>query len=117
MERESAGLPRYDISRTHEWNYANAPTEAPEIEVPRCPGQWDFCGIPIDSPLGMPAGPLLNSAWTLYYARLGFSVLTYKTVCSAYRACYEPPNLLPVDAGQLAGISDVVTAAANRMEP
>jgi dihydroorotate dehydrogenase len=105
------GLPRYDISQSYDWNYANAPVDAPEVEVPACPGAWDFCGIPVDSPLGMPAGPLLNSAWILYYARLGFSVLTYKTVRSAFRACYEAPNLLPVAASQLSGEGDVVTAA------
>ena len=105
-------LPKYDISQTYDWNYANAPVEVVETEVPACPGSWDFCGIPTDSPLGIPAGPLLNSGWILYYARLGFSVLTYKTVRSAFRACYEPPNLLPVDATQLSGNDDVVTAPA-----
>ena len=106
-----AELPRYDISQTYDWNYANAPVADPRVEVPACRGDWDFCGIRVDSPIGMPAGPLLNSAWILYYARLGFSVLTYKTVRSAYRACYEPPNLLPVAAAQLSGRDDVVTAA------
>jgi dihydroorotate dehydrogenase (NAD+) catalytic subunit len=106
------GLPKYDISQTYDWNYANAPAEAVKTEIPSCPGSWDFCGIPTDSPLGIPAGPLLNSGWILYYARLGFSVLTYKTVRSAFRACYEPPNLLPVDATQLSGNDDVVRAPA-----
>src|SRR4051794_3614214 len=105
-----ATLPTYDITQSYEWNYANAPLTAPGIEVPQCPGDWEFCGIPVDSPLGVPAGPLLNSAWVLYYARLGFSVLTYKTVRSAFRACYDPPNLLPVsDGAQLSGDGDVVT--------
>src|SRR5438128_6910507 len=102
-------LPRYDIRQSYDWNYANAPSEAPGVEIPPFPGQWDFCGIPVDSPLGMPAGPLLNSGWILYYARLGFSVLTYQTVRSVFRACYEPPNLLPVAAAQLSGNDDVVT--------
>jgi dihydroorotate dehydrogenase len=65
----------------------------------------------VGSPLGIPAGPLLNSRWILYYARLGFNVLTYKTVRSAHRACYQPPNLLPVGPGQLKGRADTVTAA------
>ena len=38
------------------------------------PGDWDFCGLPVDSPLGVPAGPLLNGDWCLYYASLGFDV-------------------------------------------
>src|SRR5437762_181987 len=104
-------LPRYEIAQSYDWNYANAPAESTDIDVPPFPGQWDFCGIPVDSPLGVPAGPLLNSGWILYYARLGFSVLTYKTVRSSFRACYDPPNLLPVAAGQLRGSNDAVTAA------
>ena len=106
-------LPRYDITRSYDWNYSNAPAEASQVEIPVCPGTWDFCGIPVDSPLGVPAGPLLNSAWILYYARLGFSVLTYKTVRSAFRACYDPPNLLPVAAGDLSGRDDLVTGAVH----
>ena len=85
----------YDIARSYDWNYENVPAP-PEIEVPAVPGEWHFCGLPVASPLGIPAGPLLNSKWILYYARLGFDVLTYKTVRSSYRGCYEPPNLLPV---------------------
>ena len=53
-------LPRYDITRSYDWNYANAPAEPPEVEVPPYPGSWDFLGIPVNSPLGIPAGPLLN---------------------------------------------------------
>ena len=104
-------LPRYDTGKSYDWNYANAPVDLPSTEIPECPGEWDFCGLPVDSPLGIPAGPLLNSGWILYFARLGFSVLTYKTVRSAFRACYEPPNLLPVEASQLSGNGDVVRHA------
>ena len=91
-------MTKYDIAQTYDWNYANAPSHAPRIAIPPYPGQWSFCGLPVASPLGMPAGPLLNSAWIRHYAALGFDVLTYKTVRSSYRACYAPPNLLPVAA-------------------
>ena len=53
------------------------------------PGQWQFCGLPVNSPLGVAAGPLLNGRWCLYYASLGFDVLTYKTVRSRRRECYD----------------------------
>ncbi len=108
----SALFPTYDISKSYDWNYENAPKITPEVEIPALSGHWDFCGFPVDSPLGMPAGPLLNSDWIAYYGSLGFSVLTYKTVRSAYRACYDIPNLLPVDAGQLPGRSGVATVAS-----
>lgn len=96
-------LPRYDPARTYAWNYDHAP-EPVDVDVPPVPGEWTFCGLPVDSPLGVPAGPLLNGKWCLYYASLGFDVLTYKTVRSRERACYPLPNLQPVEtAGQMRG--------------
>jgi dihydroorotate dehydrogenase len=90
-------IDRYDIGESYEWNYRNAPDAPREVDVPALPGEWTFCNLRVASPLGMPAGPLLNSRWILYYAALGFDVLTYKTVRSRFRASYDPPNLLPVD--------------------
>jgi dihydroorotate dehydrogenase (NAD+) catalytic subunit len=98
----TARLPSYDRRRTYDWNYEHAPEPA-EIDVPPVPGDWRFCGKRVDSPLGIPAGPLLNGRWVLYYASLGFDVLTYKTVRSRERACYPLPNLQPVRCGQLTG--------------
>ena len=106
-----AELPRYDIAQSYDWNYAHAPDPPAGAEAAAAvPGDWRFCGLPVASPLGMPAGPLLNSRWILYYARLGFDSLTYKTARSAYRACYEPPNLLPVAASRLDGEGGEVRA-------
>ena len=106
-------LPRYDRARSYQWNYQNAP-EPIDGPVVRMPGQWQFCGQPVDSPLGIAAGPLLNGKWCLYYASLGFDVLTYKTVRSCERACYELPNLQPVHTGQLAG-GEVEVPASDQM--
>jgi dihydroorotate dehydrogenase len=105
-------LPVYDIAETYDWNYDHAPDAPPDVGVPPCPGEWDFCGIQVNSPLGVPAGPLLNSRWVLYYAALGFDVVTYKTVRSRYRASFAPPNLLPVSAPPLTGEGSVVEAAS-----
>ncbi|MEM1070290.1 MAG: hypothetical protein AAGI63_15405 [Planctomycetota bacterium] len=86
---------RYDTSRSYRWNYEHAPDPI-ERDVPEWPGDWTFCGLKVDSPLGIPAGPLLNGKWCLYYASLGFDIVTYKTVRSGARGCYAPPNLVPV---------------------
>lgn len=102
----------YDIDRTYDWNYEHAPVRPPEVEVVPCPGEWKFCGVKVNSPLGVPAGPLLNSRWILHYAALGFDVLTYKTVRSAYRACYDLPNLLPVRGPELHEEGHTLHAAA-----
>jgi len=95
-------LPRYDIRRTYEWNYSHWP-EPVDVVVPPMVGQWQFCGLPVVSPLGVAAGPLLNGRWCLYYASLGFDVVTYKTVRSRQRDCYPLPNLVPVECPSLCG--------------
>jgi dihydroorotate dehydrogenase (NAD+) catalytic subunit len=94
-------LPKYDAARSYDWNFDHAP-EPVQIDVPAVSGTWTYCGLPVDSPLGVPAGPLLNGRWLLYYASLGFDILTYKTVRSSARECFPLPNLLPVETGQLA---------------
>lgn len=86
---------RYNWQQSYDWNYERAPAPA-ESNEPGVAGDWDFCGLRVHSPLGIAAGPLLNGRWILYYASLGFDVLTYKTVRSRHRACYPMPNLQPV---------------------
>jgi dihydroorotate dehydrogenase len=102
-------LPRYDRTQSYRWNYEHAP-EPLAVDVPPVPGEWTFCGRPVPSPLGIAAGPLLNGRWLLYYAGLGFDVLTYKTVRSGPRECYPLPNLQPVATGQLTGSEDILPA-------
>lgn len=96
----SAPFPRYDWTQGYDWNYQHAPDPVFH-EEPTVPGTWDFCGLTVESPLGIAAGPLLNGRWILYYAALGFDVLTYKTVRSRARASYSMPNLQPVAATQI----------------
>lgn len=99
---KDSAMPRYDWHQTYDWNFDHAP-EATRIEERPVPGNWDFCGLPVASPLGIAAGPLLNGKWILYYAALGFDALTYKTVRSRARACYPLPNLQPVAAKAVHG--------------
>ena len=100
----------YDFQKTYDWNYENVPEPQPQAEVP-VPGQWDYCGLPVNSPLGIAAGPLLNGKWILYYAALGFDVLTYKTVRSRERASYPLPNLQPVQARSLSTDAETLPTA------
>ncbi|MBT4902919.1 MAG: hypothetical protein HON54_13565 [Verrucomicrobia bacterium] len=90
-----SGFAKYDITQDYAWNYENAP-EPVGAAVPSVDGEWLYCGVPVDSPLGIAAGPLLNGKWLLYYASLGFDVLTYKTVRSCERRSYGLPNLQPI---------------------
>lgn len=94
---------RYDFQQTWLWNLQNPPlAESTDgVQIPDMPGDWMFQGLPTNSCLGIPAGPLLNSGWLLHYARLGYDVLTYKTVRTTARPCYPVPNLSPVKVNSL----------------
>ena len=107
-------LPRYNRHQTYQWNYDHAPEPATG-HVPMMLGEWDFFGLPTHSPLGIPAGPLLNGRWILYYASLGFDVLTYKTVRSTARQCYPLPNLQPVQCDMLAGGEERLSGVPQEM--
>jgi dihydroorotate dehydrogenase len=99
-------IPRYEPDHSYRWNYDHAPEPVAAVVIPAVPGRWTFCGLPVPSPLGIAAGPLLNGKWVLYYASLGFDVLTYKTVRSSERECYPLPNLVPVDVARMNGGED-----------
>jgi dihydroorotate dehydrogenase len=45
----------------------------------------------------VPAGPLLNARWVALAARLGFDVLTYKTIRSSEYPAHPVPNMVYVD--------------------
>jgi dihydroorotate dehydrogenase (NAD+) catalytic subunit len=104
-------LPRYDPCQSYRWNFDHAPDVPAAIEPPAIPGSWTYCGRPVPSPLGIAAGPLLNGRWILYYAALGFDLLTYKTVRSSQRECYPLPNLLPVACQRLESAGRVLSAS------
>jgi dihydroorotate dehydrogenase (NAD+) catalytic subunit len=67
----------------------------------------------LDSPVGIAAGPLLSSKWIDAYARLGYSLLTYKTVRTAAHAALPHPNLLHCRPGNPA----VVEPAPRPLDP
>jgi dihydroorotate dehydrogenase (NAD+) catalytic subunit len=92
--------PAYDVSKSYEWNYRNGPVfkgpYPPKREKVRPIRLLDF---EIASPLGIAAGPLLNSEWIRVYAKLGFDILTYKTVRTRRRPSNPKPNCVFVDTG------------------
>lgn len=92
----------YDIQQTYQYNYDRGPVfggQAKAAPVPQS-GMKTFLGLEVRSRLGISAGLLLNSKWVLGYAQRGFDILTYKTVRISYRACYEPPNWVFVEADE-----------------
>jgi len=91
--------PTYDVHRSYDENYAGGPTFTGPLPPARSgEPRARFLGHPVYSALGVPAGPLLNSDWIGLYARLGFDLLTYKTVRSVARPAHPFPNCLFLDA-------------------
>jgi len=93
----------YRLDRSYQWNYAHAPGLPRVRRLPSAPGGKLF-GRPVNSNLGIAAGPLLNSKWVEGYARLGFDVLTYATVRSTFRPAHVLPNIRHVENREQAAV-------------
>ena len=63
--------------------------------------------------MGIAAGPLPNSRWIEAYARLGYGLLTYKTVRTVERAAFTAPNLAFCRLGD----PTVLEPAPRRLDP
>jgi dihydroorotate dehydrogenase (NAD+) catalytic subunit len=92
--------PIYNIEKSYLENAEEGPFfdgEIPKRELPD-ESQWiDFLGSRIASPIGVPAGPLLNSRWVAFAAKMGFDVVTYKTIRSKSHSAHPVPNMIYVD--------------------
>lgn len=89
--------PVYDIRKSYEENYQHGPFFTGIIPKPIQTGRKiDFLGHTVSSRVGIPAGPLLNSRWISFYAKMGFDILTYKTVRSHFHPSYPNPNCMYV---------------------
>ena len=96
LPQPGPGIQKYDITKSYDWNYQNAPPLPNEYICSSPTDEWQLCGVRVNSPVAIAAGPLLNGRWVLHYAALGFDVLTYKTVRRSVWPCYPLPNLQPV---------------------
>jgi dihydroorotate dehydrogenase (NAD+) catalytic subunit len=92
--------PTWDIAQSFDWNAAHGPLidDIPDEQPPEQP--ISFLSWQLRSPLGIAAGVLPNATFVEAYARLGYSLLTYKTVRSCAWNAYSKPvltRLRPVD--------------------
>lgn len=91
--------PFYDPNLSYEENYDQGPFGAfADGEVFKQEGepQKDFLGQKVFLPFGIPAGPLLNSAFCKAAFEKGFDICIYKTVRSRSFPCHPFPNVLSV---------------------
>ncbi len=88
----------YDASKSYEENYRYGPFyDGPEPKSRNAKPTlklWDF---ELNSPIGIPAGPLLNSNWIKFYAERGFDIPVYKTVRSVSHPSHPAPNCVYVN--------------------
>ncbi len=101
--------PLYDITKSYHDNAEHGPFFAgviPERIWPTTSTWNDFLGFKVASKIGVPAGPLLNSKWTTLAGKLGYDIVTYKTIRSQAMAGHPLPNMLYID---VPGGSDIRT--------
>ncbi|OGG69304.1 hypothetical protein A3F27_01420 [Candidatus Kaiserbacteria bacterium RIFCSPHIGHO2_12_FULL_53_13] len=91
--------PFYDPAKSYEENYDTGPFSAfadGEVYAQRGEPTVDFYGHKVYAPLGIPAGPLLNSAFCKGAFENGFDICVYKTVRSSVFPCHPFPNVLAI---------------------
>src|SRR5205807_4681680 len=99
--------PFYDPNLSYQENYDLGPfgelagepssEERAALDMPR--EEWvEVGGLLLRRPLGIPAGPLLNSKYTDAAFRWGYDLCHYKTVRSREWPAHPAPNVLCVDA-------------------
>lgn len=93
--------PLYDINKSYLENAEEGPFFSgplPKREMPEESTWVDFLGFKVASPLGVPAGPLLNARWIETGVKLGFDIVTYKTIRSREHPAHPLPNMVYVKA-------------------
>ncbi len=89
----------YNIHKSYDFNYEfgpffKGPYPDDLAQLNQKKSKQEFLGFKLNSLFGIPAGPLLNANWVKTYARLGFDLLTYKTVLTSNKACHQQPNIV-----------------------
>lgn len=97
----------YDPNLTYQENYdlgpfgpfagEPSPEDRAALELPRT-GWVEVGGLRLRRPIGIPAGPLLNSKFTDAAFRWGYDLAHYKTVRSREWPSHHAPNVLYIDA-------------------
>mgnify|MGYP001580527237 CR=1 FL=1 len=90
--------PFYDPTKSYEQNYDTGPFGAFANGEKYAHGEpkADFLGYRVHAPFGIPAGPLLNSAFCKAAFEKGFDICVYKTVRSGIFPCHPFPNVLAI---------------------
>ncbi|MFH1200924.1 MAG: dihydroorotate oxidase, partial [bacterium] len=91
--------PFYDPEKSYEENFQKGPFGAfsdGEVIEHKSEPKYNFLGSKVNSPFGIPAGPLINSNFCKGAFEKGFDICVYKTVRSSHFPCHPFPNVLSV---------------------
>ncbi|MEK7539221.1 MAG: hypothetical protein AAB595_01090 [Patescibacteria group bacterium] len=100
-------IPFYDPEKSYENNFKRGPfgvfSDGQVINEPQASSakgfggsQYDFLGFKVNSPFGIPAGPLINGNFAQAALLKGFDIVTYKTVRTHKYPCHPWPNILSI---------------------
>jgi dihydroorotate dehydrogenase len=92
-QKYAGTIAAYDLHQTFATNAKEGPSGLFNYEglIPSIPAS--FLDLELNSPLGVPASMLtLDSRWTTPLSRMGFDVLTYKTVRTTHVHAHSFPN-------------------------
>jgi len=92
-------LPFFDPNRDYDDNCENGPFASCDNSDDdfNTSKFYDFLGIGVRFPFGIPAGPLPNSRFIKFAFDYGFDLPYYKTVRTREYSCAKFPNVIPVD--------------------
>ena len=110
--------PIYDINLSYEENKKRGPQydgDFPTLDY-GTPIK-DFLGYKVYGPVGIAAGPLLDSKWINFYAKFGFPILTYKTVRSRKVPAHPNPNIVFVETDNYLKPKDIESIVYARTSP
>ena len=98
-------IPFYNPEKSYEENFTQGPFGALADEVvdhgiyggnSSVVSEFDFLGFKVNSPFGIPAGPLINGKFVKGALDKGFDIVTYKTVRSDKYPSHSWPNISSV---------------------
>lgn len=102
--------PTYRIDQNFEWNFAHGPFfDGPWPTLPSTAPK-DFFGLTVNSRFGIAASILPNANWFGLYARLGFDLLSYKTVRKRPRTAHPSPTWTFLDEPRTDVLEDAEAA-------
>lgn len=108
----SVSSPFYEITKTFEENFSNPPFSLiPPLRSWPAKEQWtSLCGLPLASRIGAAACAATTGKGIALLAKLGFDVLTYKTIRSVAYPTHPLPNITYINVSKLLDYADLTQA-------